>query len=120
MVVSSQNPDLVNSCDRPTDPSPPPSRDPGLAFTHAGRRHGLSIRTRQGEASPSEMLHHVLGAYADDTLTGTLGETLVLMELLADHLAMDRRWGTLANHIVARLEVCIGLSEQLDLDGGAP
>lgn len=119
MVVSPQIEDLVNTCDPPTDPAPPSSRDPSSLITPPGRRHGLSIRTRQGNAAPAEMLHHLLGAYADDTLTGGLNETLVFAELLADHLASDRHWGTLANHIVARIEVCMGLAEQLDLDGGA-
>lgn len=111
--------DPVKNSDEMPDRGSVHTLDPGSCLVSPGRRHGLPIRTRQGEASPSEMLHHVLGAYANDTLTGALSETHALMELLADHLASDRRWGTLANHLVARLEVCIGLSEQLDLDGGA-
>ncbi|MBK9263076.1 MAG: hypothetical protein IPM54_25140 [Polyangiaceae bacterium] len=120
MITSStQNADLVNDREDAPDPAPPTSRDPGSPFVPPGRRHALPIRTRNGNAAPAEMLHHVLGAYADDTLTGALNETHILMELLADHLASDRHWGTLANHIVARLEVCRGLAERLDLDGGA-
>lgn len=102
-----------------TEPAPPPTPDPALAgplYVPPNRRHGISNRVARNEASKAELLHHLLGAYADDTLTGGLSETQILAELLADHLEADRHLGTLARSISNRLEILTGLAEQAELE----
>ncbi len=79
-----------------------------------GHRHGIGHRIVTGNATKKEVIHHLLGAHAEDTLTGGLAETHVLAEMLADLLEGDRAKGTLARHIANRLEVLTGLAELLD------
>jgi len=119
MDVSSSDGDLVNSCDLPTDPAPPFGVDSSPLFIPPGRRHAIPRRVTSNEASPTEMLHHLLGAHASDTLTGALTQAHIFAEMIAEHLASERGMGTLANHVVAQLEVCLALCEGLDIDGGA-
>lgn len=115
MDLSSRTDDPVNIDDR----DPPTSREPGSLFVPAGRRHAIPLRVVNGEAPPDEIIHHLLGSYASDTLTGALVELHILAELVAEHLADKRHIGTVANIVVSRLEVCIALAEQLDLDRNA-
>ena len=110
MDLSSRTDDPVNVDD-----------DLASLFIGAGRRHAIPRRVTSGEASPTEMLHHLLGAHASDTLTGALTQAHIFAEMIADHLTTERGMGTLANHLVAQLEVCLALSEELAIDdkGGA-
>ncbi len=85
-----------------------------------GHRHGISHRIARGDASKTEIIHHLLGAYADDTLTGGLSETQILAELLANHLEADRHLGTLARIISNRLEVLAWLAEKAELERTEP
>lgn len=117
MDLSSSDGDLVNTCDLPTDSAPPFGLDSSPLFIPPGRRHAIPRRVSAGDASPTEMLHHLLGAHASDTLTGALTQAHIFAEMIADHLTCQRGMGTLANHLVAQLEVCLALSDDLDIDG---
>jgi hypothetical protein len=117
---STQARDPVNFGDQAPEATNHAALDLGSLFTPAGRRHAIPIRVARGDATSAEIVHHLLGAYASDTLTGALAQAHVFAELVADGCADRRHIGTLANHLVAVLAVCVGLSEQLDLDGGAP
>lgn len=103
---------MANSAHDPEDVNHPTDIDD--LRVPPNRRHGISVRIANGDASRTEVIHHLLGAYADDTLTGGLNETQILAELLADLLGSERHAGTLARHIANRLEVLTGLAEQAE------
>lgn len=84
-----------------------------------GHRH-IGHRIASGDATKKEVIHHLLGAHAEDTLTGGLAETHVLAEMLANLLEGDRAKGTLARIVATRLEVLVGLSELLDAERITP
>jgi hypothetical protein len=69
-----------------------------------------------GNATPTDAVHLLLGANATNTLEGALAQAHIFAEMVADRLANDRHFGTLANHVVAQLEVCLALTDELDLD----
>lgn len=99
--------DPVND-ERPTDPAPP--LDP--LFIPEDSRLLLPHRIRRGDATPAEIVHHLLGANADDTLTGALNQAQIFAQIVAQHLESDRLVGTMANHLVAILDVCMILAER--------
>jgi len=82
-----------------------------------GHRHGIGHRIASGDATKKEVIHHLLGANADDTLTGGLAEVHVLAEMLADLLEGDRAKGTLARIVASRIEVLISIAELLIDEG---
>jgi hypothetical protein len=86
-------------------------RDPPFVFVPPELRHSIPRRISAGEATPEEVIHHLLGAYASETLAGALAEAQVFAEMIADRLSSDRHFGTLANHLAARLEVCVVMAE---------
>ena len=85
-------------------------------FVHTRRRHGLERRVLDGNATPTDVVHLLLGANVSNTLEGALAQAHIFAEIVADRLATDRHFGTLANHVVAQLEVCLALADELDLD----
>jgi hypothetical protein len=113
MTDRSEDRDPVNFSEIDRDPDPK-VQPPGSLYVPPHRRHGISHRIARNEVSKAELLHHLLGAYAEDTLTGALGETQILAEMLADMLEHERHMGTLARHIANRLEVLTGLAEQAE------
>ena len=85
-------------------------------FVHARRRHGVEQRVLDGNATPADAVHLLLGANVSNTLEGALAQAHIFAEMVAQRLECDRHFGTLANHVVAQLEVCLALADEIDLD----